>query len=81
MTTFSLKNKPDGLTTMRKKTTINAAFIKQPFVVHTQEGVMEIGPETVDDWDGGYWVVYPDDGSKPYAIAPRFMADNYEQVA
>ena len=77
---FSLGNRPTTLVKSRKKTTVGLAFIKEPFDVETQEGLMHIGPDAVDDWDGGYYVAYPDDGSKPYAIAPGFVRANYEPV-
>jgi hypothetical protein len=41
---------------------------------------MKIGPDTVDDWDGGYYIAIPSDGSKLYSIAPRFVRDNYEPI-
>lgn len=74
---FSLDEKPDGLVAHRKRTTVALAFITTPFMVVTQEGAMLISPGTVDGWDGGYYVAYPDDGSKPYSIAPSFVRDNY----
>ena len=74
---FSLEKKPEGLVAYRKRTTVALAFIAEPFTVVTQEGPMLIAPETVDGWDGGYYVAYPDDGSKPYSIAPSFVRDNY----
>lgn len=77
MKTFTLDNRPDNLQTHRKKTTVDLAFIKEPFCVETHEGPMRIGPETVDDWEGGYYVSYPDDGSKPYSISPSFVRNNY----
>lgn len=80
MRTFSLIDVPGNLTTHRKKTTVQLAFVGEPFDVETQEGLMRISPDTVDDWDDGYFVAYPDDGSKPYAIAPAFVAGNYEPV-
>lgn len=74
--TFNLDNKP---TTKphRKRTTVELAFVTEPFTVETQEGAMTISPETVDDWDGGYYVAYPSDGSKPYSISPKFVRENY----
>jgi hypothetical protein len=77
---FTLENKPSEYVTARKKTTIDLVVVDEPFEVETQEGVLEIGPETVDDWEGGYYVAYPDDGSKPYPINPQFVRDNYEAV-
>lgn len=78
MTIYNLKNRPNNLTVMRKTSTIAAVFVIEPFVVETQEGVAVISPETVEDWNGGYWLAYPDDGSNPYAISPSFMTENYE---
>lgn len=80
MIPFSLENKPDHLVAHRKKTTVLLAFVEEPFVVETQEGTMKIGPDTVDDWDNGYYVAYPDDGSKPYPIAPSFVRNNYVEI-
>ena len=77
---FDLGRKPSGLRSHRKKTTVALAFVREPFEVETQEGVLQISPDTVDDWEGGYYVAYPDDGSKPYPIAPRFVRDNYVLV-
>ena len=48
----------------------------KPFVIITKEGPYTID-ETHPDWDGGYWVCYPDDGD-PYAIAPKFVRESYE---
>ena len=56
------------------------ALIKEPFKVDTQKGEMVISPETVDDWDDGYYVAYPDDGGKPYTISPAYVRQNYEAV-
>ena len=81
MTTFSLDMRPAGLLPHRKKSRILLAFIKEPFLIETQEGGMAINPKTVDDWDNGYFVAYPDDGSKPYAISPSFVRDNYAEAA
>ena len=64
----------------RKTATIEATFISEPFEIDTQEGIMVISPETVDDWSLGYWVAFPSDGSKPYAIAPKFFNMNYTLV-
>lgn len=80
MKTFTLENKPEGLDEYRKKITIKARFISEPFVVETQEGPITISPDTVDDWLDGYYIAYPGDGSKPYAIAPKFMGENYDAV-
>lgn len=73
---FDLNSKPTT-TPHRKRTTVDLAFVDEPFTVETQEGVMTISPDTVDDWDGGYYLAYPSDGSKPYSIAPKFVRDNY----
>lgn len=71
---------PFRLVGFQKKSTAEAVFISEPFKVETQEGVLEISPETVDGWEDGYWPVYPDDGSKPYTWAPAFKAKNTEEV-
>jgi hypothetical protein len=76
MKVFDLTNKPKTRP-YRKKTTVDLSFVPEPFQVDTQEGLLTISPETVDDWDNGYYVAYPSDGSKPYAIAPAFVRDNY----
>lgn len=75
---YSLDNRPDNLVEMRKTGTTSIAHVRDPFFVDTQEGVTEVHPGTVDDWDGGYYVAYPADGSKPYSIAPSFVRKNYE---
>jgi hypothetical protein len=80
MQTFSLDHKPENLVAHRKKTTVLLAFISEPFEVETQEGPMRIAPDTVDDWEDGYFIAYPDDGSKPYSIAPSFVRNNYVEV-
>ena len=79
MKKFDLENKPPTAH-YGKKTTVELAHIKEPFKVDTQEGEMSISPETVDDWDDGYYIAYPKDGSKPYAISPAFVRQNYESV-
>ena len=80
MKTFSLATRPENLTPHRKKSLVYLGFIEEPFVVESQEGSMAIGPETVDDWDGGYYIAYPDDGSKPYSIAPSYVDKNYVEA-
>ena len=78
---FSIKNFPAGpAIEMRKVATIRVVYMKEPFYVETQEGIMYISPETCDDWQNGYYIAYPSDGSKPYAISPQFIADNYVTV-
>jgi hypothetical protein len=79
MRKFDLENKP-RTQLYRKKTTVELAFITEPFEVDTQEGEMLISPETVDDWDDGYYIAYTHDGSKPYAISRAFVRQNYEPV-
>lgn len=79
MKTYDLGNEPGNTTEMRKTATIRVIFIEKAFRVDTQEGVMEIGP-TLMDWDGGYYLVYPSDGTKPYSISSSFMRDNYTEV-
>ena len=65
---------------MRKKSFIEVVFITEPFIVETQEGSIDVNPETVDDWENGYYVAFPDDGSKPYPISAKFIRENYERV-
>lgn len=78
MNTYSLTNKPQGPAfSLKKKTFIRAVFLREPFSVETQEGTLLISPETCKDWDEGYWLAYPSDGSEPYAISPGYMSDNY----
>ena len=79
-TIYSLENKPAELVELRKTATIRAQFVSEPFVVETQEGPMTISPETVDDWEDGYYVAYPSDGTKPYSISPKFIRENYTPV-
>lgn len=81
METYTLDNKPNNLGTYRKKTTVDLAFIEEPFYVETQEGLMEISPKTVDDWEDGYYLSYPEDGSKPYSISPSFVRNNYLRIS
>ncbi len=76
---FTLRDKPPGLAFYRKRGRVQLLFVTEPFEVETQEGVMRIAPDTVEDWDGGYYVAFPDDGSKPYAIAPAYVRANYER--
>jgi len=73
---FDLTNKPETKPYMKARTT-DLAFVASPFTLETQEGVMTISPETTDDWDGGYYIAYQSDGSKPYAIAPKYVRENY----
>jgi hypothetical protein len=80
MKSFSLENKPERIPSYRKSSTVQLLFVSEPFVVESQEGSVTISPDTVDDWDGGYFVAYPDDGSKPYAISPSFVRANYEEI-
>ena len=80
MKTFSLENKPENLVAHRKKTVVLLAFVEEPFAVETQEGTMKVGPDTVDHWENGYYVAYPDDGSKPYTISPLFVSNNYVEI-
>jgi len=81
MPIFSLDARPeDEGVECRKLTTITVYFLDQPFVVETAEGSLTVSPETVDDWEDGYFVVYPADGSKPYAMSKRFLKANYEPV-
>jgi hypothetical protein len=77
MKRFTLDNQPNDLAEYRKKSVTLLSFQTEPFVVETQEGNMVISPETTDDWDEGYYIAYPSDGSKPYSISPSFVRDNY----
>lgn len=77
MERFSLENRPEGLRPYRKALTVELVFVTTPFYVDTQEGLMRIASDTVDDWDGGYYVAYPSDGTKPYSISPSFVRKNY----
>jgi len=77
---FSRAHRPDGMTWFRKSTRVQLLRMTEPFEVETQEGVLRIAPDTVDDWDGGYYLAFPEDGSKPYAIAPAYVRANYEPV-
>lgn len=79
MKTFDLKNKP-STRLYRKKSKVELAYIDEPFKVDTQEGEMLISSQTVDDWDDGYYIAYPDDGSKPYAISPDYVRQNYIEI-
>jgi hypothetical protein len=77
MKKFDIEDKPQtGL--YRKRTTVSLAHINEPFEVETQEGQIVISPETGDDWDDAYYIAYPDNGSKPYAISPAYVRQNYE---
>ena len=81
MPIFSLDARPeDEGVECRKLTTITVYWLDQPFVVETGEGSLTVSPGTVDDWEDGYFVVYPADGSKPYAMSKRFLKANYEPV-
>ena len=80
MKTYSLESPPKGMVEMRKTATIWAVFIEEPFEVMTQEGPMVIHPDTVDDWDDGYYIAYPSDGTRPYSISPSFVEANYTEV-
>ena len=77
MLKFTIENRPPCLA-YRKKTPVWLYFVQEPFIVQTQEGSFDISPETVEGWEDGYFVAYPDDGSKPYAIAPSYVRANYE---
>lgn len=80
MDRFTLSNPPADLLGYRKSSMTYMCFIAAPFEVDSQEGVMLIAPTTVDDWENGYYVAYPADGSKPYAIAPAYVRANYVPV-
>jgi hypothetical protein len=72
-----LDERPDSLPQFRKTGTVSLQWLAEPFVVDTEEGEIAIDQST-DGWDGGYWVSWPSDGTKPYAISPAFVAANYE---
>ena len=74
---YSLENRPKEFREYLKRTKVRMSFITEPFMVETQEGLMTISPTTVDGWDGGYFIAYPGDGSKPYAIATKHVLDDY----
>jgi hypothetical protein len=78
MKRYDLNNKP-RTEQYRKIGQVNLVFIDSPFEVETQEGIITISPETVEDWENGYYLAYPDDGSKPYAISPKFVRNNYRK--
>lgn len=80
MDTFTTAFRPSNLAEMRKTSTVHLAWLDTPFVVETQEGPLTISPETTDDWDDGYYIAYPSDGSKPYGISKSFVEANYEAV-
>lgn len=80
MNKFSLKNPPANLFPYKKKAITFLSFQTEPFIVETQEGDMTISPETVDDWNEGYYIAYPEDGTKPYSIAKSYVDKNYEPI-
>ena len=81
MTKYSLENRPQNrLNPARKKALIYAVLMTEPFLVETQEGVLEYSPVTCDDWGEGYILAYPEDGSKPYAMSKTFFDSNYGYV-
>ncbi len=80
MKTYTIENKPSDMVTMRKTATIEIARIDEPFEVETGEGKLLIDPDTCEDWDEGYFVAYPADGTKPYPISPSFISENYVPV-
>ena len=79
MIRYNLQNRPKT-ERYRKLGTVNLVFIDSPFEVETIEGLMVISPETVEEWEDGYYLAYPGDGSKPYPISPKFVRNNYEKV-
>ena len=79
MKRFNIGNKP-RTESYRKVEKVNLAFIDSPFEVETHEGLITISPETVDDWENGYYLAYPEDGSKPFAISPKYVKSNYEKA-
>ena len=75
--TYTLENRPDDLTEYRKTATVFLLWVAEPFEIMTQEGCIGFGPDDCDNWDGGYFVAYPSDGSKPYGISKSFAEKNY----
>lgn len=56
-------------------------WITQPCTVGTLEGKSyEIGPH-LEEWEDGYWISWPDDGSAPYPISARYVRDNMKPVS
>lgn len=80
MKKYTIELKPVDMKQYRKASTVELHFCEQPFQVETQEGLLTISPDTVDDWEGGYNVAYPSDGSKPYPMSPKFARENYVEV-
>ncbi len=77
MQRFTLTERPSILSKAHKKAVTWLAFIREPFEVETQEGIIAITPD-LEGWNGGYYVAYPGDGTRPYAIAPAYVEANYE---
>ena len=70
-------NKPTDLDRYTKTATIELQWMDEPFTVRTLEGTThDVGPET-EEWEEGYWIAWPDDGTDPYPIAPSFVRGNY----
>lgn len=70
----------DQLTEFRKTATTFLQWIDQPTRVHTLEGSPFVVDENLPEWEGGYWVSWPTDGSDPYPVSPRFVRDNMVEV-
>jgi hypothetical protein len=76
---FTQDNKPNEMPLYQKVTKVQMIFVTEPFEVKTQEGIVRIAPDTVEDWENGYYIAYPEDGSKPYPISPSFVRKNYSK--
>ena len=79
MQVFTLENKPANMDSYRKTSTVQLHWVDEPFVVEMREGWKKVTPDTVADWDGGYYVAYPDDGSKAYPVSKAFADGNYKK--
>lgn len=76
-------DRPDEaeLTEFRKTATTHMQWITEPTEVHTLEGSPFVVDPNLPEWEDGYWVSWPTDGSDPYPVSPRFVRDNMEPVA
>lgn len=74
-------NRPDldTLPEFRKVATQRLQWIDEPTTIQTMEGELTIGPD-LDEWEDGYWVCWPTDGTDPYPIAPSFVRTNMERI-
>lgn len=67
MRTYSLTERPENL----EGETDQMAFLTEPFIVEADVGTLLIAPHAVPDWHGGYWIVYPRDGGKPFPLVAK----------